>query len=788
MASSNPGVGKVWGVTSSVRPVNPDRERNEKAEQIRLQNMSDLEILIKNEETHLRNMIDTGVINQDTTNIELSYYKDLIAQYLDILKTHSKYINFLLNEIKITVGAVKRREEFEKLQTLIKKYTHKYTDPFEGFKQLVKGKTGTKASNAENIISHMTQQLSVSSKQADFQPSYSATNIESDRHLADNDFIEQHIVSDNITHDELFELMRIAQDITSNTSMTVIEKINKFMTGIIQQQTMQLKLAAAEKQSTTGKTIDELTTIIRNMFMYSIHICRTIFTNHINCATPESVAQKSSSICQLAIHGLRLHKHIVLVDVLNMYYKKISEQISENKSGTHLSFTDFTKTLYRELSELGNIGSITFICVRNFRMGIDNNDLISIHNGNIVEIVTQYRIEEIRCISTKSKQRFKTAISQETYNITPYKYHIINPEDCEDLTNPKNTYIPVSHTSVQKLYNFNTNDDFVIAMLLNTFFVCGYNISVISGDNFAWFRLRNITTDILKVKTKTIKFGSNVLEPQDKYYAKINNLLADVSHLPKSEDDITQKLDKYKSFMVCMDDLKMMSSSNNLQGPMNKLTGKKLNISPAKNKTVKKQPQLAFTYHSVPQPLNNTQVLSNPTVPQQLTAKKPSPPKGKNPVKPLTLRALQGLPPLPDEKKQPIAQSQITTLESEQTKTKPNCKPLKCKSGNNCVFNKKGNCRYLHSPPEQDTKTKPKPQSQFNLSASTFKPSASAAATFQPQYNPRQQYQQQTYNPNMGASYRSQQPQLTYYGTNEYGRDIYINAYGQYVDAYGRLL
>jgi hypothetical protein len=293
-------------------------------------------------------------------------------------------------------------------------------------------------------------------------------------------------------------------------SKLFIEKLINLTSAKFQQQFINLYAIAKEKTvkpkfSTTS--IDILFKKVNHMFLQATLLTRYVIRNFM----------KTRLDGKYIFNNVELNKNIVLIDMVNIY------KYGESGKQSHKSFKDYEKWLYPKLSKLGTRLNITFICVKPFLHENKTNTLISSQFDNIVIINTDYKLQEIVPVTKANVEEYKgyEKVQKADYVKDAYRYTVDRVFDIEKII-----YFAIKPEMLKpavSAYQFDTSDDLVIAILWIVFYYCDFHVSILSGDNFAWFRINSLY--ISSNLNKCIKFGINKLESQASYMHRINTFI-----------------------------------------------------------------------------------------------------------------------------------------------------------------------------------------------------------------------------------------------------------------------
>jgi len=329
--------------------------------------------------------------------------------------------------------------------------------------------------------------------------------IEDDPFLASNKF--------NITNDEVTEIMSINEyysclrawkQIEEDDTIIGNQKIYAFLSGQIQKNLVYFEQFLQEKQMDSKLTKKPTLYDMQSIFYYGLHTVRTLVKNDdIN------INVSSATNNNIILAGVQLPKDIVIVDMLNVFYQVHPEMVGQHKDEQLITMTKFKKNYYKILQTISANSGIVFICICIAWNSINFKMLHKPYDG-VFEILTKYNIKSALCIDKSDKAQYSNTISAEEYFKKPHKYKIINWGNCDD-SNLKDTRFRILNElpkSVQELFGFNSMDDITIAILWWLLYVNGYNVSILSNDNFAWLRLAKIGRVHLN-----FKFGSHIEIP-----------------------------------------------------------------------------------------------------------------------------------------------------------------------------------------------------------------------------------------------------------------------------------
>ena len=286
-----------------------------------------------------------------------------------------------------------------------------------------------------------------------------------------------------------------------------------------------------KKVSTPKPNIDTLFKQVNHMFLQATLLTRYVIRKFM----------KTRSDGKYIFNHVELNEKIVLIDMVNIY------MCGESGNKTHKRLEDYEEWLYPKLSTLGTQLKITFICVKPFWRDTSNT-LISSPFHNIVIINTYYPLQEIYPVTEENKLEYRgyfPRLQKTDYVKNPYRYTVNGEFDIEKIEKIKYFAIKSEMPAVSA-YTFDTTDDLVIAILWIVFYYCNFHVSILSTDNFAWFRINSLYKS-LKLN-KCIKFGITELEQQASYMHRINTFIKlfvfDTAVEPDFELVLSKDMDK----------------------------------------------------------------------------------------------------------------------------------------------------------------------------------------------------------------------------------------------------
>ena len=332
-------------------------------------------------------------------------------------------------------------------------------------------------------------------------------SIEADEHLAANNFNVESKQTRRLSVKEYYESLLKWTAIQNDDKLTGEQKLYNFLAGNIQSKLVFFAEFLREKvtDSKTNKKPMPSIEDMQNIFYYGLHVCRTLINNH-----DMNIIIKPEGGPNIITLGKKvLSTNVVIVDVLNWFYDVRPEMLGDTKKPQEKqrAMNKFRIDNYKLLSIISQKSGIMFICVRN-EWDVSNFKLLNIMYEGVIEINTKYNIKEIRCIPDSDRAQYTgTTISEDEYYNQPYKYVVTSWGGC-DYDVKIRFFKVIRNTTVKLAYGFNSTDDIAISMLWWLLYVNGYNVSILSNDNFGWLRMQQVNN-----KDIGVKFGYDVNIP-----------------------------------------------------------------------------------------------------------------------------------------------------------------------------------------------------------------------------------------------------------------------------------